>query len=172
MTSNAAPGHAPRARTVYLIATVYHALRATRLEPALKPLGITPLQYTIMTVVESNEGLSSAQLSRRFYVTPQTMGQVLAGLEERGFLRRREDPENRRVLLVSLTAKGRKLVDDCGRVIASIEAEIFHAPDNPETVALREQLQQVANYLRQNTTAAATPAADPPKRRRRAAAPA
>ena len=104
--------------------------------------------------------------------TPQTMGQVLAGLEERGLLRRREDPENRRVLLVSLTAKGRKLVDDCGRVIASIEAEIFHAPDDPETVALREQLQQVANYLRQNTTAAAPPAADPPKRRRRAAAPA
>jgi DNA-binding MarR family transcriptional regulator len=159
-------GANPRTRTTYLIATVYHALRATRLEPALKPLGVTPLQYTIMTVVDSHEGLSSAQLSRRFYVTPQTMGQVLAGLEERGFLRRREDPENRRVLLVSLTAKGRKLVEDCGRVLGAIEDEIF---GGIETGALREQLQQVANYLRQNTVAAAA-AAEPPKRRRRAAA--
>ncbi|MCD9028727.1 MarR family transcriptional regulator [Luteimonas sp. BDR2-5] len=167
-TSEGRSGH--RARTIYLIASAYHALRATRLEPALKPLGVTPLQYTIMTVVESHEGLSSAQLSRRFYVTPQTMGQVLAGLEERGLLRRREDPENRRVLLVSLTAKGRRLVDECGRVIGLIEDEIFSDPDCAETAALREQLQKIAAHLRENTTVPAELAAAP-KRRKRLTAP-
>lgn len=171
MSPTAESASAQRARTVYLIASVYHALRATRLEPALKPLGITPLQYTIMTVVESHEGLSSAQLSRRFYVTPQTMGQVLAGLEERALLRRKEDPENRRVLLVSLTAKGRKLVDECGRLIGAIETEIFDDPDCPQTAALREQLLRIASHLRNNSTPPVA-ATDAPKRRKRTPAPA
>lgn len=157
----------PRSRTIYLIAMVHHALRATRLEPALKPLGVTPLQYTILTVIEAHPGLSSAQLSRRFYVTPQTMGQVLAGLAARGLLRRREDPDNRRVLLVQVTAKGRKLIDACSREIAPIEEEIFQAP---ETAALRDQLQHVARYLRQHSASPLADAEPAPRRRRRAPA--
>jgi DNA-binding MarR family transcriptional regulator len=156
-----------RTRTVYLVARVYHALRATRIEPALKSAGITPLQYTIMTVVVSHEGLSSAELSRRFYVTPQTMGQVLAGLEERGFLRRKEDPENRRVLRVSLTAEGRKLVQRCDKQIEKIEQEVFGDPDLPEVAALRDRLFQVVAQLRTSTQAVVEAEPEPAVAKRR-----
>ena len=152
-----------KVRLVYLVARVYHALRATRLEPALKSAGVTPLQYTIMTVVAAHEGLSSAELSRRFYVTPQTMGQVLGNLEQQGLLRRKEDPENRRVLRVSLTAKGERLVEQCESSIEQIEHEIFGSAETAEKAQLRKRLSDVTAYLRNNPS---YPAAEPASRRR------
>lgn len=146
-----------RASTTYLIARVFHALRSSRIEPILKPFGITPLQYTILTVIMTHEGLSSADLSRRFYVTPQTMGQVLASLEETGLLKRREDPENRRVLRVAMTAEGRKLVKRCDKQMEKIELEVFGEFDDSEVIAFRRKLYKVAAVLRggdQATTAA------------------
>ncbi|MEO8778655.1 MAG: MarR family transcriptional regulator [Rhodanobacter sp.] len=162
-----------RASTTYLVARIFHALRATRLEPVLKPFGITPLQYTILTVIVARPGLSSAELSRRFYVTPQTMGQVLAGLEERGLLKRQEDPENRRILLVGMTPEGRKLVQRCDKQMEKIENEVFGDPEDADVKAFREKLYQVAVILRgAEPKSADTPAevfAPPRKKRGRTA---
>ncbi|MEP6906931.1 MAG: MarR family transcriptional regulator [Pseudoxanthomonas sp.] len=160
-----------RASTTYLIARVFHALRATRIEPILKPFGITPLQYTIMTVIATHEGLSSADLSRRFYVTPQTMGQVLASLEEGGLLKRREDPGNRRVLRVAMTAEGRKLVQRCDKQMEKIELEVFGNLDDSDVEAFRSKLYKVAAVLRgadQVATAVDTAPAPSASKRKRA----
>jgi len=154
-------GH--KLRLGYLVARVFHALRATRLEPALKDAGVTPLQFTIMSVVERHPQLSSAELSRRFYVSAQTMGQVLANLENRGLLSRREDAENRRILRVSLTAKGAKLVRECDLKMDTIEAEIF-GDDSPENDALRARLLDIARHLRKQPT---LPLSTPRPRRRK-----
>jgi len=151
-------------RLVYLVARVFHALRATRLEPALKDAGITPLQFTIMSVVERHPRLSSAELSRRFYVSAQTMGQVLGNLENRGLLHRREDNDNRRILRVSLTSKGSKLVRECDLKMETIEAEIF-GDDSPENEALRARLLNIAAHLRKQPTAPVSPS--PPRLRKR-----
>jgi len=153
-------------RLVYLVARVFHALRATRLEPALKDAGITPLQFTIMSVVERHPGLSSAELSRRFYVSAQTMGQVLGNLEKRGILRRREDNENRRILRVSLTAKGEKLARECDLKMEAIEAEIFGS-DSADNDALRARLLDISRHLR-NQPAPPPVSAPRPRRRKRA----
>jgi len=150
-------------RLVYLVARVFHALRATRLEPALKKAGITPLQFTIMTVVERHPGLSSAELSRRFYVSAQTMGQVLGNLENRGLLDRREDVDNRRILRVSLTDKGARLVRECDAYMDIIESEIF-GDDSPENETLRVRLLQIAAHLRKASMPVTAPT-DPRKRK-------
>lgn len=51
-------------------------------------------------------GLSGAQLARWAMVTPQTMNQILAGLERDGLVRREPDPEHGRILRTHLTARG------------------------------------------------------------------
>ncbi|MDB5916596.1 MAG: MarR family transcriptional regulator [Massilia sp.] len=95
------------ATTLYMLASAHHGLR-TLIETALKPQALTPIQYTVLSVIEHKPGMSSAALARRFYVSPQNMGQVLSGLEQRGLLTRTENPENRRLLIVNLTPDGRR----------------------------------------------------------------
>lgn len=111
--------------TTYLLAQVSNLIRTSWIDPALKKYGITSLQYTILAVINRYSGLSSAELSRHFFVTPQTMGPILAQLEKRNLLVRDENQENRRLLSISLTPAGKSLLVKCNEEIQEIESIIF-----------------------------------------------
>jgi DNA-binding MarR family transcriptional regulator len=130
-------GQAPR--TVYLLSQVSQGLRAL-LERALRPLEITGLQYTVLTIIAARGGLSSSDLSRWFFVTPQTMNEIVAGLNRRGLLERRTDAQNRRTLLMRLSPAGRKLLAACNAKVDQIESAVFDpVPD--------QQLRQLRRIL-------------------------
>ena len=80
---------------MYLLNQANQAVRS-RLEQDLRAIGLTGIQYTVLTIVAARDGISSAELSRRFFVTPQTMNEIVAGLERRGLLARVESPQSRR----------------------------------------------------------------------------
>ena len=118
------PRLALRPRTIYLLNQATQAVRS-RLDQALRPIGMTGIQYTVLAMVNARTGVSSADLARRFFVTPQTMNEIVMGLERRGLLSRAETPGNRRVLTVSLTDEGRAVLGECDRIADGIEAQAF-----------------------------------------------
>src|SRR3712207_1658525 len=88
-----APGAGQRGqRLTYLVKRLEMAERA-RMEEVLRPLGVTLQQYTALSILERREGLSSAQLARRHFVTPQAMHQLVASMEHDGLIERRPDGE-------------------------------------------------------------------------------
>src|SRR5690554_882879 len=91
----------------YLLAQAHFAMRA-RLDNELEKLGISSLQYTILSFINRHPGSSSAEIARRFHRSQQAMGQMLSALEEQGFMLRNENPSNRRALQASLTPAGKK----------------------------------------------------------------
>src|SRR5689334_4632464 len=101
-----APSPRSSAGTLYLVHTLAHASRSM-LDDALRHLDLSSLQYTVLSVLAQNANLSSSRLSRRFYVTPQTMGELILLLERKGLIERREDPANKKALLLSLTRLGK-----------------------------------------------------------------
>jgi DNA-binding MarR family transcriptional regulator len=58
--------------------------------------------------------LSPSDLSRALMRTSGAMSQRLASLERQGLIERRLDPADRRGIVVSLTPKGRRIVDRLG----------------------------------------------------------
>lgn len=133
-----------RARnTTYLLAQTSNLIRNAWIDPALKEHGITSLQYTVLSVINRYSGLSSAELSRRFFVAPQTMGPILTQLEKRGLIVRKENPENRRLLAISLTPRGEAVLTDSNRIIEGIELEIFGELDDTTLKQFREALQRI-----------------------------
>lgn len=59
-----------------------------------------------LCLLEEMPGMSGAQLARWAQVTPQTMNQILTGLERDGLVRREADPVHGRILRAFLTARG------------------------------------------------------------------
>jgi DNA-binding MarR family transcriptional regulator len=137
------------AGTTYLISQVWFAMR-DRVERGLKPFGVTGMQFSLLSALEHRGNQSSAQLSRRFYITPQAMGQVLNNLEEAGWLTRTEDPANRRVLQVNLSRAGRELVRRCEAEVKKIEAAAFAGVSAKELAELRSVLRTIATHLHDN----------------------
>jgi DNA-binding MarR family transcriptional regulator len=142
-----AAGSAGGAGTSYLVAQVHHAIRA-RLDAATKPHNITPLQFTILEILSTRDRVTSADLSRRFFVTPQTMGETISNLERRGFVVRKSDPNNKRTLHVVPTKAGRALVVVFQGELRQIEEEIYGELDAAELAGLRSVLQRLVLHLR------------------------
>src|SRR5258708_40252865 len=94
------PGSAPP-MLLYLVKQVELAVRA-RLDDIFRPIGLTALQYTALTVLERHPDLSSAQLARNSFVTAQSMADMITTLEGRELIERHRDRVDRRRLVVAL----------------------------------------------------------------------
>jgi DNA-binding MarR family transcriptional regulator len=107
-------------RVSYVIGRLDRALRR-HLDEGIGQHGLTTLQYTTLSVLRVRSGLSNAQLARRSFMTPQSMSEVLARLEQKGLIRRDPDPDHGRVLRVELTGAGHEALAACDGVVAEIE---------------------------------------------------
>jgi DNA-binding MarR family transcriptional regulator len=124
---------------LYLVKQVELAARA-RLDDIVRPLGLTALQYTALTVLERHTDLSSAQLARSSFVTAQSMADMIGGLESRSLIERHRDRYDRRRLVVGLTSGGRALLDRCRDDVLALEHGMLTGLSDQQAAALRTAL--------------------------------
>ncbi|MET9514773.1 MarR family transcriptional regulator [Streptomyces sp. NPDC002994] len=134
------------ASLLYLVKRTELVVRA-RLEELLKPAGVTALQYTALTVLEQNDGVSAAQLARDSFVTAQTMADMIRTLENRGLIRRELNPRNRRERLVLLTDAGRRLLAEYAQPARQLEEHMVRDLSPEETAQFRDTLNRAWRAL-------------------------
>ncbi len=118
----ASAGH--RTRITYLVKQLELAIRAD-VDSMARDHGLTAPQYTALTVLQMNPGMSGAQLSRRSFVTAQAGSEMIANLERKGLIRRAPDAANRRILRISLTEAGERVVQACEGSMDSVEKRML-----------------------------------------------
>ena len=74
------------------------------------PFGVTPVQYSIMSVLQHQPDLDQASLAHEVGVDRTTLANVVARLESRGLVKRTQGRSDRRLKHVRLTAPGQRLV--------------------------------------------------------------
>jgi DNA-binding MarR family transcriptional regulator len=137
----------PRAPSLlYAVKQVELVVRA-HLDELLQPSGITALQYTALTVLDRRDGLTTAELARNSFVTPQTMGDLVATLERRGLIERRPDPGNRRRLLIGLTDAGCDLLAGFAGAVRALEERMVGDLSAEERAALGDYLNRARAAL-------------------------
>ena len=124
---------------LYVVKQVELAVRA-RLDDIFRPVGMTALQYTALTVLERHPDLTSAQLARNSFVTTQSMADMVVILQERGLIERHRDPQDRRRLVLALTPSGRKLLNRYRRRVAALEDEMLAGLTQRQASELRRSL--------------------------------
>jgi DNA-binding MarR family transcriptional regulator len=130
----------------YLLKRAQHALR-TEMDRSLKLHGLTTPQYVVLAALESYPGISSAELARRCFVTPQTMFRIVAGLTERGLVRRKELPTHGRELPADLTPEGLNRVRAGHRRATEVERRMLAPLPRVQRRTLARLLQECAEAL-------------------------
>lgn len=130
----------------YLVKRVQQGVRAA-LDAALRPHGVGMAQYAVLAALEQEPGLSNAELARRSFVTPQSMNQILAGLEERGLVERRPHATHGRVLQAQLSAEGRRMAARCHDAAAGVHERMLAGLSPAERASLRAWLRHCAEAL-------------------------
>jgi DNA-binding MarR family transcriptional regulator len=95
-----------------------------RADRALSDLGITPPQFSVLTMLAAYPGQSGADIARLALLTPQTVSVIIANLEKSGAIERRPHPVHGRILNVDLTASGRALLAAARRRMLELEREL------------------------------------------------
>ena len=124
---------------LYVMKQVELAVRS-HLDDILRPAGLTALQYTALTVLERHPNLTSAQLARNSFVTSQSMADMVTALQEQGLVDRHRDPADRRRLVLTVTARGRRLLDKYRGRVAALEAEMLAGLTARQAAELRRSL--------------------------------
>ncbi len=139
-------GTRPRPTLLYLMKQVELAVRA-ELDELTRPVGLTALQYTALTVLEQHPDLTAAHLARHSFVTAQSAADMVTALLERGLVDRHRDPADRRRLVMALTAEGQRLLDRLRPLVAEIETRMLASLTAGEARALRSSLEQCREAL-------------------------
>src|SRR4051812_12664880 len=71
--------------------------------------GITAEQFVVLAVLRDGAVLTQAEVCRRTYSDPNTMGAMLALMETRGLVRRMRRPDDKRVRTVAVEPKGKRI---------------------------------------------------------------
>lgn len=108
-TRGAASNDALGTRPGFLIRRL-HQIHLALFAEECAPFGITPVQFSIMTVAGAQPGLEQVALAHEVGVDRTTLTNVLTRLEKRGLVARTTVASDRRVRRVSLTEAGKTIL--------------------------------------------------------------
>jgi len=125
---------------VYVVGRVNQGIRR-ELRRRLADWDLSVTEFTALSILVRRPGLSNAQLARRTMVTPQSMIEILAVLEERGLLRRHVDPDHGRILRAELTPEGTRLLRATEPVVQEIQDQMLaDVPERQRQIVLDAML--------------------------------
>jgi DNA-binding MarR family transcriptional regulator len=126
-TRRGAGGSAPDT-TLELAELLTHSARRLRRGSTaqLAPLGLTNAQARVLRIVASaGRPLRMADIAAGLEVVPRSVTTMVDGVEAAGLIVRSADPDDRRSVLVSLTARGRALQKSLEHARRASAEEVF-----------------------------------------------
>jgi DNA-binding MarR family transcriptional regulator len=142
-----------KVRTVYLTKRIDTEV-TLQMSKALAPFELTPLQFAALSFVNADSpNFSSAQLSRRFAVTPQSMNAIVHILLDKALIIKTIDPAHKRIFRLSLTELGKEVLKQCNLAINVVEKNLFGDLTEAEYHLYRLIMGKILEKARTNTTA-------------------
>lgn len=106
-------------------------------------LGVTPVQYAALQVVNNQPGTDQRTLARTIALDASTTGGVLDRLEARGWLERRMSPDDRRARLLFITPPGAQALADTVPAMLRTQEQILA----PLTARQRSEFMRLLQLL-------------------------
>ncbi|MBL3679505.1 MarR family winged helix-turn-helix transcriptional regulator [Leucobacter chromiireducens] len=121
----------------------------SRMDEALRPLGLTTPQYACLELLGRSPGASNSELARGAFVTRQTMNTLLRSLQYRNLVERSASPAGGRALPTALTDDGQQLLSSAATLIDAIEEKMVAGLSVQQREDLHELLSQCITSLRE-----------------------
>lgn len=106
----------------------------------LAPLGIDGRHYGVLAVLSELGGVSQQTLADVLAVDRSTIVDFVDELEEKGYVRRRRNPDDRRAYAIELTARGARVQQQAAQLLATCEGHYLEPLSAAERTTLLELL--------------------------------
>jgi len=130
-------------------------LFGSRRRTKLESIGLHHAQGLILFQLWQEEGISQRVLARALYITPPTATNTLKRMERDGWIKRRREASDQRVVRVYLTEKAKRLRREARASFRELDGEMTSLLTEQECETLREALLKVQRYLSKQSSAGA-----------------
>ena len=122
-------------------------LHRSMMERRLDGTGVYRSQHQILMFVSDNPNVSQKELARMYGVSGATIAVSLKKLERGGYIRRLVDQEDNRCNQISITDKGRKVVEDSVKIFRQMESRMFEGFSENDMKVLGQLLDRIYGNL-------------------------
>ncbi|MCW5688117.1 MAG: homoprotocatechuate degradation operon regulator HpaR [Pseudolabrys sp.] len=134
--------------------------------PSLNHFGITEQQWRVLRALSAVETIEIMALAERTFLLPPSLSRILKDLDERGLIVRRTSETDLRRGLVSISARGRDLIDKAGAHSEAIYLEMTERYGADKLARLQDMLRDLEAALAAPMEASALPKRGAAKARR------
>ena len=112
----------------------------------MAPFGLRPVDFSVLTLIAHNPGVTSRQLCAELDILPPNLVGMIKNLDKRGLIERKPHPSDRRAQGLHLSAEGKRLQKQAQTTATRLEHDVSHALTPAELETLNTLLRKV--YLR------------------------
>lgn len=129
----------------FLLAQLGHHA-ASLFAEQMRTVDLTPPHAGILRAIAAEPGRSQQALSAQLGLLPSRVVAYVDELEDRGYVERRRNPDDRRLHALHLTASGTKLMSRIGELARQHERTLTAGLDPRQRDTLRELLSAIADH--------------------------
>lgn len=105
--------------------------------------GVTPEMWLVLSRLYAKDGQYQTQIADSTFRDRPNTSRILAGLEERGFVRKERDEDDMRRVRIHLTEKGAEFVRQMAPMAARTRDSLYDGLSDEELRALRRVLRRI-----------------------------
>src|SRR5439155_26441506 len=117
-------------------------------QAVLRQESLTWTAFAVLRLVSAGQRVETRQAAADAGIAKATLTGVVDALVARGLVRRVEHPQDRRLVLLELTASGRRLVRRVLPLVRAEEAFALASLDRGQVAELGDLLQRLGEHLR------------------------
>ncbi|GJL92379.1 MarR family winged helix-turn-helix transcriptional regulator [Hyphococcus sp.] len=133
----------------YRIVALGHAISG-RLARAYRDEKITIPEWRVLAVIGEAAQVAARDVVRRTPMDKMTVSRAVASLEQKGFVKRAPDPDDRRVSSLALSGEGRALFDRVAAMALEFEDDLLATLGADEAAAFRMALKKLEARAMEN----------------------
>lgn len=120
---------------------------------AVKEVGLTRTQWMVVYQLYREGEQSQTEIARSLSLAKPPLGKVIDLLEKDGWLTRKQNPNDRRENLISLTGKVEPLIDPLTRTVTDISRQAVEGTTPQDQETFERVLKQIIGNMRKSLSA-------------------
>lgn len=109
----------------------------------MKPLGLKPVKFSVLSLIAHNPGITSRQLCTVLDIQPPNFVGLIKALQKKGWVERRAHETDGRAHSLHLTPQGEAMLAEAEVTVAALESQVAHRLTSAEQATLIRLLRKV-----------------------------
>lgn len=110
----------------------------------LHDVGLHPSQGRLLLALSENfDGVLQSRLAEEFFMRPASLSELLSKLEQKGYIEKTANQEDRRAVNIHLTAEGKLFAEKVKKTFSTFHDDMFKNLTNEEQIQLASLLDKI-----------------------------